>query len=134
FRKIVSACSTIVCDFFPLMFTTKPIPQASCSNCGLYRPCLGGIPTCVMRALPSPELSFSIYFSAAHVMGYRTSSLVGLPPPLHPLTCSLFFCLSLESLFLFVSLSASAFQLEWHDRLAVPFVPLFCFDWFGVLF
>ena len=29
-----SACATIACDFRPLMSTTKPTPQASCSCCG----------------------------------------------------------------------------------------------------
>src|SRR5688572_17744975 len=31
-------------DLRPLMSTTKPTPQASCSNAGSYKPCLGGKP------------------------------------------------------------------------------------------
>ena len=30
----LSACATIACDCCPLMWTTKPTPQASCSCCG----------------------------------------------------------------------------------------------------
>ena len=37
--RIWSACSRISCDLRPLMSTTKPTPQASCSNGGSYRPC-----------------------------------------------------------------------------------------------
>jgi len=44
FLSTVRALSTIVWDFRPLMSTTKPTPQASCSWEGSYRPCLGGIP------------------------------------------------------------------------------------------
>ena len=35
-------CSTIACDFLPLMCATKPTPQASCSLRGSYRPCAQG--------------------------------------------------------------------------------------------
>src|SRR5262249_55972277 len=42
FCNTVRACCTISCDFSPLMFTTKPIPQASCSKRGSSRPCLWG--------------------------------------------------------------------------------------------
>src|SRR5439155_10374184 len=31
-------CSTMVCDFLPLMCATKPTPQASCSWSGWYSP------------------------------------------------------------------------------------------------
>jgi hypothetical protein len=32
-------CLTMSCDFLPLMWATKPTPQASCSLAGEYRPC-----------------------------------------------------------------------------------------------
>src|SRR3954471_384216 len=37
-RSTVRPCSTMVCDFLPLMLATKPTPQASCSFAGWYRP------------------------------------------------------------------------------------------------
>src|SRR5712692_9751210 len=37
-RRTVSPCSTIECDFLPLMWATKPTPHASCSFAGWYRP------------------------------------------------------------------------------------------------
>ncbi len=42
--RMVSACSTIAWEGTPLIFTTKPVPQASCSYAGSYRPCFGGSP------------------------------------------------------------------------------------------
>ena len=36
FSTIDNASLTILCDCSPLMLTTAPIPQASCSNSGLY--------------------------------------------------------------------------------------------------
>src|SRR5678809_808495 len=38
FFRTLSPCSTMVCDFLPLMLATKPTPQASCSFTGWYRP------------------------------------------------------------------------------------------------
>ncbi len=37
-RNTVRPCSTIECDFLPLIWATKPTPQASCSLAGWYRP------------------------------------------------------------------------------------------------
>src|SRR3954470_20343837 len=37
-RSTVRPCSTMVCDFLPLMCATKPTPQASCSLAGWYKP------------------------------------------------------------------------------------------------
>src|SRR5574337_1866229 len=44
FFRIVSDCWMIVWDLRPLISTTKPTPQASCSYAGSYRPCRVGIP------------------------------------------------------------------------------------------
>src|SRR5579885_1924980 len=43
FFRMVMPCSTMACDFRPLMCTTKPTPQASCSNAGSYRPRAAGL-------------------------------------------------------------------------------------------
>src|SRR6266852_6266403 len=37
-RSTVRPCSTMECDFLPLIWATKPTPQASCSLAGWYRP------------------------------------------------------------------------------------------------
>src|SRR3954463_15880808 len=42
FFRTLSPCSTMVCDFLPLMLATKPTPQASCSFTGWYRPWASG--------------------------------------------------------------------------------------------
>ena len=42
FLRTWMACSRMRCDLYPLMLATKPSPQASCSNCGSYRPCFSG--------------------------------------------------------------------------------------------
>src|SRR3954468_23558474 len=44
-RSTVSPCSTIVCDFLPLMCATKPTPHASCSREGSYSPWAGKVVT-----------------------------------------------------------------------------------------
>src|SRR2546428_2790527 len=54
-----SAWRTIVCDRRPLMSTTKPTPQASCSQRGSYSPWAGGGPRTA-------------------VLGF--TSVIGLPP------------------------------------------------------
>ena len=36
---IAPALATVSCVFFPLILTTAPIPQLSCSNCCRYKPC-----------------------------------------------------------------------------------------------
>ena len=41
---MVSACSTVAWVLIPLIFTTAPIPQLSCSNSGLYKGGWTGIP------------------------------------------------------------------------------------------
>src|SRR5262245_35207793 len=41
-RRTVRPCSTIECDFLPLMFATKPTPHASCSRDGSYSPWAAG--------------------------------------------------------------------------------------------
>ena len=38
FLRICKPCSTMACDFAPLMCATKPTPQASCSLAGSYNP------------------------------------------------------------------------------------------------
>ena len=43
-HKTESACSTIWWDLRPLIWATKPMPQASCSLRGSYKPCLCGYP------------------------------------------------------------------------------------------
>src|SRR5580658_1466905 len=40
--RMVRASRMILWDFFPLMLTTKPTPQESCSYHGSYRPCFIG--------------------------------------------------------------------------------------------
>src|SRR5271154_1674181 len=40
--KMVRASRMILWDFFPLMLTTKPTPQESCSYHGSYKPCFFG--------------------------------------------------------------------------------------------
>src|SRR5580658_7789738 len=40
--RMVRASRIILWDFFPLMLTTKPTPQESCSYHGSYRPCFVG--------------------------------------------------------------------------------------------
>ena len=37
--RISRPLSTISCEAWPLMFTTKPMPHASCSFAGSYKPC-----------------------------------------------------------------------------------------------
>ena len=44
FSSTLSASTTIRCERAPLMFTSMPMPQASCSNCGEYKPCCRGYP------------------------------------------------------------------------------------------
>src|SRR5918994_4067228 len=62
-------------DLRPLMSTTKPTPQASCSNAGSYKPCLGGKP--VQRGrLPSVLLTFSpssVFNPRAHIRSAYTA-------------------------------------------------------------
>ena len=45
----------MVWDFRPLMLTTNPTPQASCSNRGSYKPCFLGNPVKGSRPLPAPD-------------------------------------------------------------------------------
>ncbi len=42
FFRISRPCSTMAWLFLPLMWATKPTPQASCSLAGSYRPCSQG--------------------------------------------------------------------------------------------
>ena len=44
FSRSSSPFSTMSCDFRPLACAMKPMPHASCSFAGSYRPCFGGIP------------------------------------------------------------------------------------------
>src|SRR6267378_7102502 len=66
-RSTVSPCSTMVCDLRPLMFATKPTPQASCSFSGRYSPCgskpMGkvGFCGCAQKVRSAFEYTFVVY-------------------------------------------------------------------------
>src|SRR2546426_9857803 len=65
-RSTVRPCSTMECDFLPLMWATKPTPQASCSLAGWYRP-WGSfrITLCSDEwGLPAAEFSYSALLEA----------------------------------------------------------------------
>src|SRR5262245_45866135 len=55
FLSTVRAWLTIAWDLRPLMSTTNPTPQASCSWAGSYRPCAAGSPGVIVDiAFPFP--------------------------------------------------------------------------------
>src|SRR5262249_2170259 len=61
------ASEIILCDLQPRISTTKPTPQASCSNHGSYSPCLGGRPGDRTGAALGGWLSQGAWFMAAEV-------------------------------------------------------------------
>ena len=67
FIRTWSACWMIVWDFRPLMSATNPTPQASCSNCGSYSPCLAGGPVRGLRLLATALFLVRVIFPEIEV-------------------------------------------------------------------
>src|SRR5690349_21313086 len=64
-------CCKILCDLRPLISTTNPTPQASCSNAGSYKPCLLGGPSLKAGAgAPSP-LGLGVICSCCCIVAIR---------------------------------------------------------------
>src|SRR5256885_7271875 len=73
-QRTSSALTTMSCEGRPLMSTTNPKPQESCSSAGSYRPCAGGGPESAMFILSGPPGPETPYFNAAEG---RTQRLFG---------------------------------------------------------
>src|SRR5438105_6818364 len=56
-QRTPSALTTMSCEGRPLMSTTNPKPQESCSSAGSYRPCAGGNPASAAMFILVPGAS-----------------------------------------------------------------------------
>ena len=62
---ILRAFATVSCVFFPLMLTTAPIPQLSCSNSWRYRPCSSLVTSCIIFVLSIKKNYIILYFAVS---------------------------------------------------------------------